>query len=133
MIGKKDETLEVLKDNIASVLTLDDENSTETIDSELKKLQIELLKKANAHEDYDKITEEIERLRDEKDMLLLNKAENEGLKMKISEMQEFLDKQNQKTKEYDEELVRRMVERITVYEEYFTIEFKSGVSIEILR
>jgi hypothetical protein len=48
-------------------------------------------------------------------------------------MQEFLDKQNQKTKEYDEELVRRMVERITVYEEYFTIEFKSGVSIEILR
>lgn len=38
-----------------------------------------------------------------------------------------------KIEEYDENLVRRMVEKITVYEEKFTIEFKSGMSVDVGR
>ncbi|WP_242954966.1 integrase [Clostridium magnum] len=33
--------------------------------------------------------------------------------------------------EYDESLVRRMVEKVTVYEDKFMVEFKSGVQINI--
>ncbi len=33
--------------------------------------------------------------------------------------------------EYEEALVRRLIEKVTVYENKFTVEFKSGVNVEI--
>ena len=35
--------------------------------------------------------------------------------------------------EYDESLVRRMIEKVTVYEEKFIVEFKSGTSMDVER
>ncbi len=58
-------------------------------------------------------------------------AEREGLKQRIVEMQEFLEEQTEQIEEYDESLVRRMVEKVTVYEKNFLVEFKSGVQINI--
>lgn len=34
---------------------------------------------------------------------------------------------------YDEQLVRRLVEKVTVYEGRLTVEFKSGVEIDVER
>ena len=48
-------------------------------------------------------------------------------------MQEFLAEQMEKIEEYDESLVRRMVEKVTVYEEKFIVEFKSGTSVDVER
>lgn len=33
--------------------------------------------------------------------------------------------------EYDEQLVRRLIEKITVYDDKLTIEFKSGVEVDV--
>lgn len=33
--------------------------------------------------------------------------------------------------EYSESLVRRMIEKITVYDDHFVVEFKSGIEITI--
>lgn len=46
-------------------------------------------------------------------------------------MQEFLAEQMEQIEEYDESLVRRMVEKITVYEKKFSVEFKSGTSVDV--
>ena len=35
--------------------------------------------------------------------------------------------------EYDEQLTRRLIEKITVYEDHYTIEFKSGTSMDVHR
>lgn len=43
----------------------------------------------------------------------------------------FLREQPIALTEYDEPLVRRLIEKVTVYEDKFTVEFKSGVSIDI--
>lgn len=58
-----------------------------------------------------------------------------GLEMKkrISEMQQFLAEQQQNITEYDEQLVRRLIEKITVYDERVTVEFKSGTSVDVRR
>lgn len=48
-------------------------------------------------------------------------------------MQQFLAEQTEQIEEYDESLVRRVVEKITVYEEEFTVEFKSGTSVDVDR
>jgi len=36
-----------------------------------------------------------------------------------------------KVYEYDDALVRKLIERITVYDDYFMVEFKSGIEIDV--
>lgn len=63
----------------------------------------------------------------------MDNAEREGVKQRIIEMQQFLAEQTQDITEYDEQLVRRLIEKITVYEEKVTVEFKSGTSLDVRR
>ncbi len=42
---------------------------------------------------------------------MTEKAEREGLKTRIKEMQEFLENQTDRISEYDEQLVRKMIEK----------------------
>ena len=41
-----------------------------------------------------------------------------------------MDEQNEEVTEYSETLVRRLIERITVYEDHLDFEFKSGLETE---
>ena len=88
---------------------------------------------ANSKGNYDNITDEIYQLRELKQSAMADSAEREGLKLRIDEMRQFLDEQTESITEYDEQLTRRLIETITVYEDHFTVEFKSGTSVEIHR
>lgn len=46
-------------------------------------------------------------------------------------MGDFLQKQPSALAEYDEQLVRRLIEKIRVYEDKFTVEFKSGLTVDV--
>ena len=46
-------------------------------------------------------------------------------------MTKFLKEQPQQLETYDDLFVRRLVEKITIHERHLTIEFKSGIEIEI--
>ena len=46
-------------------------------------------------------------------------------------MQDFIAYQNTEITEFDEKLIRRLIEKITVFEDRFSVEFRSGVSLEI--
>lgn len=48
-------------------------------------------------------------------------------------MQDFLDSQSTEVTEYDELLVRRLIEKVTVYEERFEVKFKSGAKVDVKR
>ena len=130
-LGGKDDILVALEQNIASVLALEDENSMASINVKLEELQKELLKRANAKKDYNDLADEIDRLRELKQNAMAENAEREGLKQRIAEMQEFLVEHMEQIEEYDESLVRRMVEKVTVYEEKYMVEFKSGTSVDV--
>jgi len=47
----------------------------------------------------------------------------------MDDMRAFLREQPDGIPEFDEKLVRRLVEKVTVREEGFTVEFKSGVRV----
>ena len=115
------------------VLALEDETSMESLDAKLEELQQELLKRANARQDYEDLADEIDRMREKKQEVMADNAEREGQKQRIVEIQQFLAGQTEQIEEYDENLVRRMVEKITVYEEKFMVEFKSGTSVNVER
>ena len=44
---------------------------------------------------------------------------------------DFLNEQSCELEGYDEQLVRRLIDRVTVFDEKLTIEFKSSVEVEI--
>ena len=91
------------------------------------------MKRANAKEDYNDLADEIDHLRELKQNAMAENAEREGLKQRITEMQKFLAEQVEQIEEYDESLVRRMVDKVTVYEAKFMVEFKSGTSVDVER
>lgn len=53
------------------------------------------------------------------------------VKDRIEDLASFLEGQTQAVTEYSDALVRRLIERITVYDEMLVIEFKSGLEMEV--
>ena len=88
---------------------------------------------AHAKKDYTVLTDEIEILRDKKQEILVQRAETEGVKKRISELSEFLHNTDTELTEYDEQMVRKYIEQIKVYDEKLTVCFKAKVEIDIPR
>lgn len=132
-LGNRSAMMTVLQKNIETVILQEDENSAEGITAKLKEKQKELLRLVNAKKDYNSVADEIDRLRELKQKALTESAEREGLKKRIAEMKNFLNNQTVEVLEYDEQLVRRLIERVTVYEETFEVEFKSGMTVDVER
>lgn len=61
----------------------------------------------------------------------MENAERNGVKLRIDEMKEFLETQTEPITEYDEQLVRQLVEKVTVYDDHYIIDFKSHASVNI--
>ena len=53
------------------------------------------------------------------------------MQKRITDMSAFLKEQPIALVQYDEALVRRLIEKVTVYEDKFTVEFKSGVTVDV--
>lgn len=51
---------------------------------------------------------------------------------RIKELQDFIARQETGISESDEALVKKRIEKITVFADHFTVEFKSGITIEIV-
>ena len=132
-LGNRSAMLTVLQKNIETVILQEDENSAEGITAKLKEKQQELLKLANAKKDYNSVADEIDCLRELRQKALTERAEREGLKKRIAEMREFLNSQTMEILEYDEQFVRRLIEKVTVYDERFEVGFKSGMTVDVER
>ena len=65
--------------------------------------------------------------------MLADKAEMEGVKQSIFNMKAFLNSQTAEIEEYDEQLVRRLIAKVTVFDDKFEVELKSGLSVDIRR
>ena len=132
MLSDKQNYLAILQENIATVIKTSTAASEEAIDQRLMDLQKEIISKANNKEAYDTIADEIFRLRE-----LKHQSEIEGVTRdehikRISELHDFT-MQNPQTElaEFDEALVRRLLQKVTIYDDYYTVEFKSGVIVDI--
>ncbi|MFT8710505.1 MAG: resolvase [Sporolactobacillus sp.] len=75
--------------------------------------------------------EAIYRLRENKQKLQLESAGRDEQKKLIVDMDTFLRVQPTALTEYDEPLVQWLIEKITVYENRFIEEFKSGMTVDV--
>ncbi len=63
--------------------------------------------------------------------MLVEDANRDELRKRIADMSTFLQEQPTAIAGYDEQLIRRLIEKVTVYEDKFTVEFKSGVTVDV--
>ena len=131
VLGSKDTFLSTLQENIATVLNEENDKTIDDIDAKLDELQNELLRLANSKADYKEVADEIYRLRELKQNTLAENAEREGKRQRIAEMTEFLNEQSYELEEYDDLLVRRLIEKITVFDDKLVVEFKSDAEVDI--
>ena len=101
------------------------------IEAELLAVQQELTKRALDNKKYDELAERVQQLMEKKQEALLQKANRAGEQQRIQELMNFLDKQGRKLTEYDEQLVRKLIEKITVYEDKLVVELKAGITVDV--
>lgn len=123
--------LPALQASIERCLSDSNSSAVAEIDSHLLELQQELLKLANAKQNYNDLADAIDELREEKEELLLQEANKDGIRQRMADMVAFLQSELEEVTKYSEALVRRMIEKITVYDDHFVVEFKSGIEITI--
>ena len=131
VFGNSSAFLPILKENMQAVIGSDMESQLAEIDGRLKELQQELLKQANAKKDYTELADKIYALREQRQKVLAAEAEQDGRRQRMEEMKKLLEEQADIPLEYDEQLVRNLVEKVTVYEEELVVEFKSGLEIRV--
>lgn len=130
LLGSRDSFLPILQANILQVLENNSSDKIAEIDCRLVEQQQKLLKLANGKKDYNAVADEIHSLREQRQKVLAQDAKRDGQKKHIEELKAFLEEQKDIPIEYDEQLVRRLVEKVTIYDERIVVEFKSGVEIE---
>ena len=132
-LGGREQFLVQLQNNIEDVLNGDSTATLEYIDQRMAELQEKLVMRVNKNAEYEVIANEIDALREKKAAVVTRDAEQEMLRKRICEMRHFLQTQTNRITEYDEQLVRRLIEKITVYDDKLIFEFKSGMTIELKR
>lgn len=131
LLANKEPFIQALQKNITTILSEENDNATNDIDSKLEELQQQLLIQAKSKNDYEDVADEIYRLRELKQNALVENAEREGKRQRIAEMTDFFNEQSCELEEYDEQLVRRLIEKVTVHDNRIEVEFKSGISIDV--
>ena len=128
---EKENILPLLRENIESSLTEDVTYQMAVLDEQIKVIQHELLATTDMKNPGDDLGMEVRRLRNEKQALRAEEASNQDLKLRVDEMMTFLDCLSSELNEYDEQYTRTLIDKITVYDDYFVVEFKSGIEIQI--
>lgn len=86
---------------------------------------------AAASEDYSKVVDKIYALQKEQEEAMAANVNYKAGKERIQEMIEYLRSQPKRVTAYDEQRVRKLIEKITVYDDHLDFLFKSGIQIEV--
>ena len=130
-LAGKDAFITTLENNIATVLSQGNDKTIADIDKQLEELQTELVKLASSKANYEDVADEIYRLREERQKVQVENMGRDELRKRMADMSEFLREQPTAITEFDEQLVRRLIEKVTVYVDRYTVEFKSGMTVDV--
>lgn len=131
VLGGKQRAIKVLETNISEVLGNAHSEELKRIESQIEKQQTLLVKLTTASEDYSKVVDKIYALQREKEEAIANNVNYNAGKERIEEMIEYLKSQPKRVTAYDEQLVRKLIEKIIIFDDHLDFLFKSGIKIEI--
>ena len=133
IIARKDELLPGLKLAVERAFADNNSSRIAEITVKVEELQKELIGKSNINHIPEDLRKEIDSLRDEKHKLILEDAERDSVNRKVTDIMAFMEEQEDNgVGEYSESLVRRLVEKITVFDDRISVEFKSGIVEDVM-
>ena len=101
------------------------------LEEQIRTLQLELMGYRTDSPEVERIGTEIIRLRNQKDELLSQTALSAQRTYEIRELASFFDGLDGPVESYDETYVRRLLSRITVFEDRLVFAFKDGKEFTI--
>ena len=114
----------LLKQNIESTVLGDLEDRLAMADKKLSDLQTQMIAVSSDEAAVDA-------LREERQSILAEAAERSDLQERMNDMISFLDEMPEALTEYSDAITRRLVEKITIYDEKIVVELKSGLQMEV--
>ena len=131
LLAGGDNMIRILEENIHSVIGDTTEYKISEINALLEEKQKELISLANKGKDFESLADEIEELREKRQTFLVEDASLSGENERINELIEFVRNNKYRTLRYDDTLVRKIIQNVTVYDDHFVICFKSGIEMEV--
>ena len=100
-------------------------------DKKLADLQVQMIAVSGDEAAVDALGVQIEGLRAERQSILAEAAERSDLQERMNDMIAFLDEMPTMLTEYSDAITRRLVEKITIFDEKIVVELKSGLQMEV--
>ena len=107
------------------------ETRVAAIDEQLAELQQQLVDNSGDSALVDELGVQIDDLLGDRQDILAEAAERTDLQARMNDMISFLEEMPVAVTEYSEVLARRLVERITIFDEKIVVELKSGLKMEV--
>lgn len=131
LLAGGDNMIKTLEENIHAVIGDTTEYQISEINTLLEEKQKELISLANKEKDYEPLADEIDNLREKRQNLLVEDASLSGENERINELIEFIRNNKYRTQRYDDALVRKLIQNVTVYDDHYVVCFKSGIEVEV--
>lgn len=77
------------------------------------------------------IADEIYALREIKRQVLMNTASREAAIQKVDDLMTYVEEKKDAVTEYDDAIVRKLIERVIVFDDHFKVIFKAGMEVEV--
>lgn len=131
MVGNSDDYLTRLKENLETAINEANPESAAALAERMTELQQELIDRAERRENYDDITEEILRLRELQEQTAMDDTAKSEHKKRIHELRKFIERQKREITEFDGALVKKLLKKVTIHEDFMEFRFKSGVTVSV--
>ena len=129
--ARRNAVISLLKTNIQETVFDDLEARIAAIDEQLAELQQQMVDNSGNHELVEELEDQIDDLRGDRQDILAEAAERTDLQARMNDMIAFLEEMPAAVTEYSEALARRLVDRITIFDEKIVVELKSGLQMEV--
>lgn len=129
--ARRNAAISLLKTNIQETVFDDLEAKIAAIDEQLADLQQQMIDNSGDNALVEQLGLQMDDLRGERQDILAEAAERTDLQARMNDMIAFLEEMPAAVTEYNEALARRLVERITIFDEKIVVELKSGLQMEV--
>lgn len=129
--ARRNAVISLLKTNIQETVFDDLEAKIAAIDEQLAELQQQMIDNSGDRELVEEMGLQMDDLRGDRQDVLAEAAERTDLQTRMNDMIAFLEEMPAAVTEYSEALARRLVERITIFDEKIVVELKSGLQMEV--
>lgn len=129
--ARKDIVTALLRQNIESTVFEDLEARMAAVDEKLADLQTQMIAVSGDEVAIEALGDQIDTLREERQTILTEAAERSDLKERMNDMISFLDEMPQAITEYSDAITRRLVEKVTIFDEKILVVLKSGLQMEV--